>query len=539
MLTWGPFMWSAIHLNIPSKKRATWQWAEKCLWLFWGMFFPDVIAYQALEQRMVAQNLSRAMGTSLSSHPESALSLRTRWYMRMKRLWKNWFRCRKSRSVDVEMNESRALPPTKEEFTQTHGFYALMGGFALETNLCEDQFLPRAVTRVALTAEGLQFLATYAPEMLPDLPTLSEIRDKSKANNTTKIFACIQVLWFSLQCLERSTYGLLIALLEMTTICQCMYVLIIHFLWWGKPFSVEEPTTRVISGEKMGAILAYIWMSSAISCPFDSLLNSPEFDSMRFCPNMVEEGALPYAVSLCSHSHNHTNSQDLVQDGSIGPLDNLSSTSIVSIGNDFPTHPSMSRPSSNRLMDANLHHQSTSTASEVSSSTSNILQESSSNSFWSCKCCGVSCPTMPAKRRLSKIHRSQSSIKVHLLPGQFLASTGFCLRPDSGRFLYFNPNDINERYLTQEIYLESCDTQRWYLASLAITKYGLPAPPLVPTDYVELQNSVFPKTRPWQMFFKSSRPIIWKPALISGLQSLSYIWVWNYSFSEDNNAKNK
>jgi len=194
------------------------------------------------------------------------------------------------------------------EWTLTHGFYTLMGRLALETNLCDEQFLPRAVTRMALTVESIKFLATHAPEMIPGLPPLSEIKDKSKANSASKVFACMQVFWFCLQCLERSLRQLPITLFEITTIAHCVYALIIHFLLWGKPFSVEEPTTRVVGGEKMSAIMSYMWMSSAIRCPYQDIRRElPEFESMRFCPDMVNREALPETVSFCHHSYNDLN----------------------------------------------------------------------------------------------------------------------------------------------------------------------------------------------------------------------------------------
>lgn len=91
---------------------------------------------------------------------------------------------------------------------------------------------------------------------------------------------------------------------------HCAYALIIHFLWREKPFSVEVPTTRVISGEKMSAILAYMWMPSADSCPCSgqAVCSQPEFESLRFCPNMVDKKALSEAISFCHHSHDLGNS---------------------------------------------------------------------------------------------------------------------------------------------------------------------------------------------------------------------------------------
>jgi hypothetical protein len=57
----------------------------------------------------------------------------------------------------------------------------------------KEQFLPDGVMRVGLTAEGIKFLAIHAPEIIPNLPPLSEIKDKSKASSASKVIACMQV----------------------------------------------------------------------------------------------------------------------------------------------------------------------------------------------------------------------------------------------------------------------------------------------------------------------------------------------------------
>jgi len=100
-----------------------------------------------------------------------------------------------------------------------------MGDFAHETKLCDKQFLPHTETRVALTADGLKFLAMHPLEMIPSLPALSDINDKRKANNFAKAFACMQALWFRLPCIERYHQELPVGLFEITTIAHCVYAL--------------------------------------------------------------------------------------------------------------------------------------------------------------------------------------------------------------------------------------------------------------------------------------------------------------------------
>ena len=69
-----------------------------------------------------------------------------------------------------------------------------MGGFVIETNPKDEQVLPNATMRVTLTVEGMKLLAIHAPNMILNLPTISDMIDKSKASSSTKLFACMQVI---------------------------------------------------------------------------------------------------------------------------------------------------------------------------------------------------------------------------------------------------------------------------------------------------------------------------------------------------------
>jgi hypothetical protein len=87
-----------------------------------------------------------------------------------------------------------ALIP-KMPWTQTHSFYAIMGGFVIETSkLPGDQFLdPYRHTyidlpRLTLTSRGVLLLNEL--EMCP-MPSLKSIQDRSKANYLAKGLVCL------------------------------------------------------------------------------------------------------------------------------------------------------------------------------------------------------------------------------------------------------------------------------------------------------------------------------------------------------------
>ncbi|KAL8685352.1 MAG: hypothetical protein Q9218_007819 [Villophora microphyllina] len=150
----------------------------------------------------------------------------------------------------------------RSEWELVHGFYALMGGFALTSDRTEGTFFPRDLTRATLTPNGLEFLLQHEPQALPNV-TADQIRDKSKADGLKKTLVCAQALWFCIQCITRLSQSLPISLLELNTVGHALCALVIYLLWWDKPLDICEPT--LISDPKYHPILAYMWMSSRIS----------------------------------------------------------------------------------------------------------------------------------------------------------------------------------------------------------------------------------------------------------------------------------
>jgi hypothetical protein len=142
------------------------------------------------------------------------------------------------------------------DWTHTHSFYALMGGFAFSTAdlPAEEKFLPRGRERVVLTGDALEFVARERPFLIPDMPE-EDIIDKSKANGFDKTVVCAQATWFIAQLLIRLGAKLPISLLELSTAAHSLCALLIYLLWWQKPFGIEKPT--VIEGKDMHVICAW------------------------------------------------------------------------------------------------------------------------------------------------------------------------------------------------------------------------------------------------------------------------------------------
>lgn len=139
----------------------------------------------------------------------------------------------------------------RHRWTLTHGFYAAMGGFVLETS----EPILRSETRFVLTPAGVQFLMRHAPRVIPDLSEDS-LLDRSKADGIQKFLFVWQMLFFCFSCAERLAQGLPLSLLEVSTLAHALCMLIICIVWWKKPFNVDEPT--LISGSEATDVAALL-----------------------------------------------------------------------------------------------------------------------------------------------------------------------------------------------------------------------------------------------------------------------------------------
>ncbi|TFK50285.1 hypothetical protein OE88DRAFT_1631605 [Heliocybe sulcata] len=126
---------------------------------------------------------------------------------------KQWFASRKL----AEMNKE------KHGWTQTHGFFAIMGGFVI----FEDDH----AVRPRLDLSTLPF---------PDI-TKDEIQDKSKGDWLSKGFAILQTSWFLVQCIARRVQHLPLTELELATCAFATLNAVVYGLWWNKPKAATCP----------------------------------------------------------------------------------------------------------------------------------------------------------------------------------------------------------------------------------------------------------------------------------------------------------
>ncbi len=251
-------VWTAVHLNIPEHQRTKRQIWRKLKWLLLGLLAPEMVAYVAWHQRKKAKEiLDHVRNCSVYVAPRS----------QMRKLLAACFRAPKSYRRDNGEGKSTSpiletCPNKRPGWTLVHGFYAAMGGFAMDSSTSEQPFLPDNRTRAALTPDGLRFLLQHEPDSLPDISE-EQILDKSKADGVKKFLVCAQALWFCLQCISRLAQALPVSLLELNTFGHSLCTLLIYLLWWHKPLNIDEPT--LIQHQKLQPLFAYMWMTSKIS----------------------------------------------------------------------------------------------------------------------------------------------------------------------------------------------------------------------------------------------------------------------------------
>ncbi|KAG2159538.1 uncharacterized protein EDB93DRAFT_1218287 [Suillus bovinus] len=118
-----------------------------------------------------------------------------------------------------------------DQWTQTHSFFVLMGGFMLYVDgepYCTLQ--PNHILKLI-------------HEKCIDVPTLTakQIHDKSKGNAISKGVVVLQVAWFVIQLITRAIYHLETTQLEVGTLAFAVLNFLTYAAWWDKPLDVQCP----------------------------------------------------------------------------------------------------------------------------------------------------------------------------------------------------------------------------------------------------------------------------------------------------------
>lgn len=119
-------------------------------------------------------------------------------------------------------------------------------------NVTEQRFclLPTITPTLSAWFNSFPIVAlnSVAPEKLQQV-TESSIKDRSKADGFSKIFALLQCTWLLVQSIVRGCVGLAISELELATLAFVPCAFLMYVLWFEKGFDVQHITVIDISFE--------------------------------------------------------------------------------------------------------------------------------------------------------------------------------------------------------------------------------------------------------------------------------------------------
>ncbi|KAG2051791.1 hypothetical protein BDR06DRAFT_573822 [Suillus hirtellus] len=259
VLTLFACIYSAIHPNISSPKESGHHyiiWRQLSMTIM-ALIAPELIVAWAMRQWFSAHQVTRQFERSgypnLIIRPDSEDSVEvpatgncfTRFLLRLPFvrllillakgplsvpvfLWR--FLCAPMRFVASWIEPEPSESDLEDyNWTQTHSFFVLMGGFMLYVD-----------GKPYLTLRP-DYILKFIQAKCIDVPTLTakQIRDRSKGNAISKALVVLQVAWFVLQLITRAIYHLETTQLEVGTLAFAVLSFLTYAMWWDKPLDVR------------------------------------------------------------------------------------------------------------------------------------------------------------------------------------------------------------------------------------------------------------------------------------------------------------
>ena len=143
------------------------------------------------------------------------------------------------------MDGNHSDPFLDRQWSMTHGFFIIMGGFHLFEHSSkemgkDDQGKSPENDKPLhpLKASELQECDSYESSIIP---TEAEIQDRGKSDWLAKSLVLLQTSWFVMQCIARGIEHLPVTHLEIVTLAYAAMNFVIYIFWWNKPLNVSRP----------------------------------------------------------------------------------------------------------------------------------------------------------------------------------------------------------------------------------------------------------------------------------------------------------
>ncbi|KAF2093985.1 hypothetical protein NA57DRAFT_68971 [Rhizodiscina lignyota] len=129
------------------------------------------------------------------------------------------------------------------------------------------------------------------------------IRDKSNADTTVKLFAFVQVSWFVAQSIMRAVHDLPVSQLESMTLSYVPMFVVTYFFWWAKPKDVLTPS--VVELPNMSLEQKVTFENMSVDSTFDDEHTKQQdswWNVWKLTPRTFEKEARDKAFEEMSHN---------------------------------------------------------------------------------------------------------------------------------------------------------------------------------------------------------------------------------------------
>jgi hypothetical protein len=247
LITMSLCIWTSLHLNLPEHKKEQLLKYHKLAWMIAGLVAPEMVVWNAWEQRKDMKLLSELMQEKGFMPLGPTLWRRVR--NTLAEVWQWTLICLLLKAKDwpelAEPAPYRQYNGRIHPWTDVHSWFVVMGGLSFEDSAEEDQqFMPENRQRVNITLEGFQYMLEMRDRLIPDI-SREYIQDKSKSDKLAKLLTCWQAGYFCVQCLYRLSQQLSVTLLELNVFAHALCALALFAIWSDKPRDVCESTLIV------------------------------------------------------------------------------------------------------------------------------------------------------------------------------------------------------------------------------------------------------------------------------------------------------
>ncbi|KAF1931066.1 uncharacterized protein M421DRAFT_90173 [Didymella exigua CBS 183.55] len=243
-------VYTSLHLNVPKQGVPYWrcQFWKRAWWVVLGVAAPEYVMSGGQAQDVEMGNRRPSIphvnisGISGSFGPRHQ-SIMSRSERRIKAKWRAVLHGpREARPAD---RDRRQPSQRYHNWTRTHSYFALMGGFVLNNSKMSINPFDDGRKCSTITTSTLRAITRAMPYSIPDI-SKETILDKSKANGIGKLLLCMQVCWFGAQPTGRLATNDHPSVCLSSTCCSTHSVSCLFLAFGGSsPWTSKSPTTSM------------------------------------------------------------------------------------------------------------------------------------------------------------------------------------------------------------------------------------------------------------------------------------------------------